>query len=207
LGKIRGAVVDALVGAGGSLTLAELCEVLHRKRTRDVRRRVLPKLEDAGVIEVEGDIVLLVADWSERLEAARRIGEELEADELAERDRKRKSRAYHSRHEAPKSKPSAVGLEAIRRSHEQRQAGLAAIEERKAAAAKTEELRKAEAFVRDRLRDLGRIRFGLLQDIAHDEGIDPWSVPRAVEALGCRVEKLPEYGDQRFVFPPMEGAA
>jgi len=207
LGKIRGAVVDALVGEGGTLTLAELCEVLHRKRTRDVRRRVLPKLEDAGVIEVEGDTVHLTADWSERLEAARRIGEELEADELAERDRKRKSRAYHSRHEAPKSKPSAVGLEAIRRSHEQRQAGLAAIAERAAAAAKTEELRKAEAFVRGKLQALGRIRLGLLQDIAHDEGIDPWSIPQAIEALGCRVEELSEYGNRRFVFPPLEGAA
>jgi Domain of unknown function (DUF3854) len=207
LGKICGAVVDALVGEGGSLTLAELCEVLRRKRARDVRRRVLPKLEDAGVIEVEGDIVRLAADWSERLEVARRIGGELEADELAERDRKRKSRAYHGRHEVPKSRPSAEGLEAIRRSHEHRRAGLAAIAERAAASAKTEELRKAEAFVRARLRELGRIRLELLQDIARDEDIDPWTIPQAVEALGCRVERLPEYGNRRFLFPPLEGAA
>jgi hypothetical protein len=207
LGKIRGAVVDALVGEEGTLTLAELCEALHRKRARDVRRRVLPKLEDAGVIEVEGDIVRLAADWSERLEAARRIGGELEADELAERDRKRKSRAYHNRHETPKSRPSAEGLRAIERSHEARRDGLAAIEERKAAAAKAEELRKAEAFVRDRLRELGRIRLGLLQDIAHDEGIDPWSIPQAIGALGCRVEELPEFGNRRFILPPLEGAA
>jgi hypothetical protein len=207
LGKIRGAVVDALVSEGGSLALAELCEVLHRKRARDVRRRVLPKLEDAGVIEVEGDIVRLAADWSERLEAARRIGGELEADELAERDRKRKSCAYHGRHEAPKSKPSAAGLEAIRRSHEHRRAGLAAIAERAAAATKTEELRRAEAFIRDRLRELGRIRLALLQDIWHDEGGDPWTIPQAVEALGCRVENLPEFGNRRFVFPPLESAA
>jgi hypothetical protein len=207
LGKIRGAVVDALEASGGSLTLAELCTVLHRKRARDVRRRVLPMLEDTGVIQVEGDIVRLAADWSERLEAARRIGGELEADELAERDRKRKSRAYHDRHEAPRSKPSAAGLEAVKRSHEHRRAGLAAIAERAAAAAKTEELRKAEAFVRGKLQALGRIRLGLLQDIAHDEGIDPWSIPQAIEALGCRVEELSEFGNRRFVFPPLEGAA
>jgi len=207
LGKIRGAVVDALEIAGGALTIAELCEVLHHKRARDLRRRVLPKLEDAGVIEVERDIARLDADWSERLEAARQIGGELEADELAEWNRRCKSRAYHSRHEAPKSRPSAEGLEAIRRSHEHRRAGLAAIAERAAAAAKTEELRKAEAFVRDRLRELGRIRLGLLQDIAHDEGVDPWSIPQAIEVLGCRVEELAEFGNRRFILPPLEGAA
>lgn len=206
LGKIRGAVVDALEAAGGTLTLRELCEVLHRKRARDVRRRILPMLEDAGVIEVEADVVCLAADWSERLEAARVAGGELEADELAERDRKLKSRAYHRRHETPKSEPSAEGLKAIRRSHEQRRAGLAAIAERAAAAAKTEELRKAEAFVRDRLRELGRIRLALLQDIYRDVGGDPWTIPQAVEALGCRVEELPEFDNRRFVFPPAEAA-
>src|SRR5215203_5822379 len=129
LGKIRGAVVDALEIADGHLTLQKLCEVLHRKRTRDVRRRVLPQLEALGVIKVEGNVVRLTADWSERLEAARRIGGELEADELAERRRKLNSRAYYRRHETPKSKPSAAGVEAIGRSHEQRRAGLVAIAE------------------------------------------------------------------------------
>jgi hypothetical protein len=172
-----------------------------------VRRRVLPQLEAVGVIKVEGNVVRLTADWSERLEAARRIGGELEADELAERRRKLNSRAYHRRHETPKSKPSAAGVEAIRRSHEQRRAGLVAIAERAAAAAKTEEQRKAEAFVRDRLRDLGRIRLALLQDVWHDAGGDPWSIPKAVEALGCRVEELPEFDNRSFVFAPVEGAA
>ena len=117
------------------------------------------------------------------------------------------SRAYHRRHEAPVSKPSAAGLEAVKRSHEQRRAGLVTIAERAAAAAKTEEQRKAEAFVRDRLRELGRIRLSLLQDIWHDAGGDPWTIPKAVEALGCRVEKLPEYDNRAFVFPPAERVA
>jgi hypothetical protein len=207
LGKIRGAVVDALEVAGGALTLEELCEVLQRKRARDVRRRVLPMLEDAGVIEVDADTLRLAADWSERLEAARVAGGEPEADELAERRRKLNSRAYHRRNEAPKSQPSAAGLEAIRRSHEQRRTGLAAIAERAAAAVKSEEVRKAEAFVRHRLAELGRIRLALLQDIWHDAGGDPWSIPRAVEALGCRVEELQEFDNRRFVFAPMEGVA
>jgi len=207
LGKIRGALVDALQVAGGELTLQELCEVLHRKRARDVRRRVLPALEAAGVIEVEGNVVRSADDWSERLEAARAAGGELEADELAERRRELNSRAYHRRHETPKSEPSTEGLEAVKRSHEARQAGLAAIAERAAAAAKTEELRRAEAFVRDRLRELGRIRLALLQDIWRDAGGDPWTIPKAVEALGYSVEELPEYGNRRFVFPPAESVA
>ena len=207
LGKIRGAVVDALEAAGGELTLTELCEILHRKRARDVRRRVLPMLEAAGVIEVQADTLRLAGDWAERLEVARVTGGEVEADELAERRRRLNSRAYHRRHEAPKSEPSTEALEAIRRSHEKREAGLAAIVERAAAAAKAEELRKAEAFVRDRLRELGRIRLALLQDIWHDEGGDPWTIPQAVEGLGCSVEELPEFGNRRFVFPPMEGVA
>src|SRR5215217_4428624 len=207
LGKIRGAVVDALVVAGGTMTLAELCEVLHRKRARDVRRRILPMLEAAGVIEVDADVLHLATDWSERLEAARVAGGELEADELAERRRKLNSRAFHRRNETPKSRPSAAGHQAIKRSHEQRRAGLAAIAERAAAAAKSEEQLKAEAFVCDRLRELGRIRLALLQDIWHDAGGDPWTIPQAVEALGCRVEELQEFDNRRFVFPPMEGVA
>jgi hypothetical protein len=207
LGKIRGAVVDALEVAGGDLALQQLCEVLHRRRARDLRRRVLPMLEDAGIIAVEGGVVRLTKGWSERLEAARAAGGEMEADELAERRRRLNSRAYHRRHETPKSEPSAECLRAIQGSHEARRAGLAAIAERAAAAAKTGELRRAETFVRGRLRELGRIRLALLQDIARDEGLDAWTIPKAVEALGCRVEEMPEFDNRRFVFAPAEGAA
>jgi hypothetical protein len=216
LGKIRGAVVDALYAVGGSCTLAELCRILHRKRPRDlVRRKKSPKgrdgllvwLEDAGILAVEGDVVTLAEDWLERLEDARESGGELAAEELARKRHKLKSRAFHHRHETPKSEPSAAGLESIKRSHKQRQAGLAAMAERAEAAANTEEQRKAEAFVRDRLRELGRIRLALLQDIWHDAGGDPWTIPKAVEALGCCVEELPEYDNRKFVFSPAEGAA
>jgi hypothetical protein len=216
LGKIRGAVVDALYAYGGSCTLAQLCRILHRKRPRDlVRRRKSPKgrdgllvwLEEAGIITVEGDRVTLAEVWLDRLEVTREAGGELEAEELARRRYLDKSRAFHRRHEAPVSKPSAASLEAIKRSRESKAAGLAAIEERAAAAARAEELRKAEAFVRERLRELGRIRLALLQDIWHDAGGDPWTIPKAVEALGCRVERLVEYDNRQFVFPPAERVA
>jgi hypothetical protein len=104
LGKIRGAVVDALVAAGGSCTLAELCEVLHRKRARDVKRRILPMLEDARVLTVDGDTMTLSDNWLDALNEAREIGGEIEADELAEDRRKRKSRAYRDRHKVKVSR-------------------------------------------------------------------------------------------------------
>jgi hypothetical protein len=216
LGKIRGAVVDALYAYGGNCTLAQLCRILHRKRPRDLVRRkrsakgrdgLLVWLEEAGIITVEGDRVTLTEDWLNRLEDAREAGGELEAEELARRRYLDKSRAYHRRHETPKSRPTTASLKAIRRSREQRKAGLSAIAERAAAAAKSEEQQRAKAFVLKRLGELGRIRLALLQDIWHDVGGDPWTIPKAVEALGCRVEELPEDDNRRFVFAPAEGAA
>jgi hypothetical protein len=102
---------------------------------------------------------------------------------------------------------SAAILRPVVKSYEARDAGIAAMRERAAAAAKAEEQKRAEAFVRDRLAVLGRIRLELLRDIWQDEGGDPWTIPPAIEALGCRVERLPEYENRRFVFPPAEEVA
>jgi hypothetical protein len=129
LGKIRGAVVDALCSAGGTLPLVELCAILKRGRVRDVRRRNLPMLEEASIITVDGDVVTLTPDWSERLEAARRLGKEIEADELAERRRMLKSHAYHNRRsQKPASKPTQAGKENVRRSREARKKGMVAVQ-------------------------------------------------------------------------------
>ena len=98
LGKIRGAILDALDASGGTATLQEIAEALHRARPRDLRRRNLPMLEDAGIVVVEGDHVHLAADWLERLEDQRELGKEVEADELAATRHKLKSRAFHNRH-------------------------------------------------------------------------------------------------------------
>ena len=157
-------------------------------------------------------MVSLTPDWLDRLEEQRERAEELKADEQAKRDRERRSLAYRDhlarkRGKSLASKPSTASDEAIRRSRESKAAGLAVIKERAAAAARAEELQKAETFVRNRLRELGRIRLALLQDIARDEGLDAWTIPQAVESLGCRVEELPEFDHRRFVFAPVEGAA
>ncbi|MDP9477483.1 MAG: hypothetical protein M3R38_17665, partial [Actinomycetota bacterium] len=207
LGPHRCAVLDALEAAGGELWLEELCEVLHRKRPRDVKRRILPMLEAAGIIECEGDVVRLAADWLERLEEEReRKGEISRAEEQRE-DHRKQSKRYRDYLESVKRLPSRASRDAVKRGHESRTAGLAAEAKRAAEAKKTEELRRAEAFVRDRIRELGRIRLALLQDIWRDEGGDPWTIPQAVEALGCRVEELAEFGNRRFVFPPAERVA
>jgi hypothetical protein len=219
-GKRRSHVFDRL-DAYGPQTLEEMAQLLGIKRPRDLVRRkktekgrdgLLVWPESAGILTIDDGTVSLTSHWLDRLEEVRERGEELAADEQAKKDRKRRSLAYRDhlerkRGKAQASKPSAASVAAIKRSRESKAAGLAAIKERAAAAAKTEEMRKAEAFVRSRLQELGRIRFALLEDIARDEGLDPWSIPQAVEALGCRVEELPEFDNRRFVFPPAEHVA
>jgi len=207
LGKIRGAVVDALEVAGGELSLLELCEILHHGRPRDVRRRVLPMLEDAGIIKCEDDVIKLAAEWREKLNTARENGGELEADELAEDRRKLKSRAYRERDNPLASKPSAAGLEAMRRSRAMRNARLeelARAEEERRKAGPPPEL---AALISGLLSKNDRLRMGLLCELATEEGFKWRDVPEAARVMGYRVERLPEYGDEEFVFPSTEKAA
>ena len=109
LGKIRCAILDAVDAAGGSATLQEIAEALHRKRPRDLRRRNLPMLEEAGIIAVEGDTVSLTDNWLEALDEQRRLGGEIDtvgvdgrvesgANTIARRRLKIKDKAFHSRH-------------------------------------------------------------------------------------------------------------
>jgi hypothetical protein len=94
-------MLDVLDAAGGTETLQVIADALHRARPRDLRRRNLPMLEDAGIVTVDGDVVSLTEDWLERLDDQRELGKEVEADELAARHHKLKSRAFHSRHRRP----------------------------------------------------------------------------------------------------------
>jgi hypothetical protein len=200
LGKIRGAILDVLDAAGGSATLKEIAAALHRSRPRDIRRRNLPMLEEAGIIEVGGDVVTLSDNWLDRLEEQRVLGNEIEAEKLARERYREKSDGYHRREELPKPDDPAplMGAERVAEMLRENRADRAA--------AKTEEMRKAEAFVRSRLALLGRIRLVILEDAFRDKGGDPRHVAQAVAALGCRVEKLPEFQNRQFVFPPAEAA-
>lgn len=234
LGKIRCALVDAL-DVHGPRTLEELAAILHRKRPRDLARRKNPEtgkgqngplilLEEAGILTIDRDTVTLTDNWREALEDQRRLGREVDtvdvsgrleagADSLARAALERRNSEYRdflrrkARQRDRKRGVSQASREAIAESRRNRAAGLAAIEERKAAAEKAAEQRRAEAFVRARLGELGRIRLALLQDIWRDEGGDAWTIPAAIEALGCKVEALEEYGGRRFVYPPAETGA
>src|SRR5215203_975027 len=116
LGPHRCAFLDALEDAGGESTLQELCEVLHRSRPRDVRRRILPMLAKAGIIELDGDVVRLAGDWRERLEEEReRTGEISRAEEQREDHRKQRFR-YRDYVESVRRQPSRAGQENVKRS-------------------------------------------------------------------------------------------
>jgi hypothetical protein len=106
LGKRRGALVDTVELFGGSCTLSDLGEILHLKRPKELVRRKRTKkgrdgllvwLEEAGILTVEGEAVTLAEDWLERLEDAREAGGELEAEELARKRHRDRSRAFHGR--------------------------------------------------------------------------------------------------------------
>ena len=207
----------------------------EKRRPRDLTRRKNPETGkgrdgllvwwiDAGVVDLEGGTVGLTPDWLERLDDQRRAGGEIDivdvsgrveagADTIARREleiRRQKFlewRESRQRRGPRKQSGTEAGRAAIERSRQKKLEGRAEAEHRAAEAAKTAELRRAEAFVLGRLRKLGRIRLALLQDVWRDEGGDPWTISLAVEALGCHVEALPEYGNRRFVFAPSEGAA
>jgi hypothetical protein len=98
LGKSAGAAIDALEALGGSASMAELAAVLKVKRPRDLRRRVLSRLEDAGVVECAEGAVSLVAEWLEALNRDRERAGELEAHRRDMRRYNEQSEAWRNRH-------------------------------------------------------------------------------------------------------------
>jgi hypothetical protein len=102
--------VDTLEAAGGSLTLEELADRTGSKRPRDLRRRTLPRLIEAGVVvAVSGDVVALSGDWRESLEVEReRAGENAAYRRDADRYQ-REREAYRRRDETtPEAVPSPL---------------------------------------------------------------------------------------------------
>lgn len=112
LGKIRGAVVDTLEAFGGAAAPDEVCEALRRSRPRDlVRFKASEKghdgpvvmLLEAGIVqwvsdvETRREILRLTPNWIERIEGARGLGGELEAERLEWERHKRRSKAYRNR--------------------------------------------------------------------------------------------------------------
>ena len=124
LGKIRGAILDVLDLAGGSATLQEIADALQRKRARDIRRRLLPWLIEAGIVDADGDRVNLTADWRERLGVEMWNAGEPEADEKASSALKIRRAAFHHRRRPRPAPTPRAGLEAVERSHRRRDAEM-----------------------------------------------------------------------------------
>ena len=89
--------------------------MLHRARPRDVRRRILPMLEEAGIIEVEGDVIRLVADWLARLEEERERKGEISRAEQQREDHRRQRERYRDYLNSVKHQPSRAGQTPQRR--------------------------------------------------------------------------------------------
>jgi hypothetical protein len=203
LGPHRRAVLDVLVANGGEVRLEALCKALLRKRPRDVRRRILGDLEEAGIIECEGDVVRLAREWRARLDEKREADGEIErAEKQAERHREQ-SKRYREHLDRVKHGTPKVSLDAAKRTKDLRKKRMREIadeNERDQAPTPPE----VEVFVRRILGQNERIRMGLLCEIAMNEGLRWRDVPPAVERMGYRVERSPVYDNEQFVFPPIQ---
>ncbi len=102
LGKTKGAVVDFLEASpSSSLTVADLAEKLGLARVRDLRRRHLDPLVEAGVVECSGDAVSLTVDWLDALNERRDQDGEI-ADHRRDMARYQRERdAYRKRDKNP----------------------------------------------------------------------------------------------------------
>jgi hypothetical protein len=126
LGKGAGAVIDVLEALSGELPLEDLYGRLHpdrcpqdrkRWRPRDLKRRVIARLEDAGVVRCEGDAVSLTPEWLEALNRDRERAGEIEAHRRDMRDYNAQSDAYHNRHKVkPERAPSEEEMQQRRES-------------------------------------------------------------------------------------------
>lgn len=206
LGPHRGAVLDVLEAAGGELHLRDLCEVLHRKRPRDVRRRILADLEDSGVIECEGDVIRLAREWRARLDERREQDGEIEQAERQRERHREQSKRYREHLERKKQGTPQASRDAVKRTKDLRERRLQEIadeEERDQAPTPSE----VELLIKRVLGQNARVRMGLLCEIAMEQGLRWRDVPPAVGRMGYRVQRLPEYGDAEFIFTGVEGSA
>jgi hypothetical protein len=108
--------VDALDRAGGSATFEEIAREPNIKRPRDVRRRYIPKLEAARVVECSGETVTLAADWIDALNREWETAGEIDAMHRDMRHYERERDAYRNRHKVRPERATeaemAVGREA-----------------------------------------------------------------------------------------------
>jgi hypothetical protein len=100
IGKSKAALLHALVECGSSLSRSELASKLGRKPAS--LRAPLRWLVDTGLLERVGHgVYALPADFARRVEDAREIGREPEADRLQIARHAREREAYRRRDESP----------------------------------------------------------------------------------------------------------
>jgi hypothetical protein len=199
LGPHRCAVLDALEATSGEMHLEDLCKALHRSRPRDVRRRILKPLEEAGIIECEGDVIRLADEWVAKLQEERVNKGEVKQAELQAEKHRRQSARYREHLKREKRGTPKASLDAMRRTKDLRERRLREIREE-------EERDRAPtppavaALVAKIMSQNDRIRVGLLCQIALEEGLRWRDVLPAVRRMGYRIERLPEFGNAEFVF-------
>jgi hypothetical protein len=130
LGKTAGAVIDYLEKIGGCATVEEIAEFLQVSRARDMRRRVISRLEAAGVVECSGEVVSLAEDWLEALNREREVAGEIAAQRRDVARYARERIGYCNRRKnKPGCSPSNRELEAVRDAWQARRAASGEIRE------------------------------------------------------------------------------
>jgi len=204
-GKKRGEIVRHLCEVGGSASVAELVEEFGSESTRirDFKSRTLGPILEDGIIALDGETVSLAGDWREALERVRTRGDEqadnkLQAERYArEREAFRKARADGNQAEPVPLLMGRAKLAPILRER-RKDDEMARIEDQRKKVGTT-----VEVFIHDRLVELGKMRLALLRETWRDRGGDPSHVWHAVRRMGCKLERLPEYDNALFVFPPL----
>jgi Mn-dependent DtxR family transcriptional regulator len=121
LGKTCGAVIDVLDGRG-TATIREIADVLQISRHRDLRRRVIARLEERGIVTVSGDEkVMLVGNWLERLNEERERSGEIER---LESDMRRYDEQRANRYCATPTVDAKRGEDVVTRSHARRREAM-----------------------------------------------------------------------------------
>ena len=94
VGKSGEAVIDALEDAGGRATVEDLAAAVGSARPRDLKRRIISRLEERGIAYLSGDYVSLVDDWRDALDEERQRSGEIDKAERDAEKFKREREAY-----------------------------------------------------------------------------------------------------------------
>lgn len=85
IGKSAGTALDYLLHRGGRATVTELGCDLGLSRPRNARKHVT-RLEDAGIVELDGQIVRVRRDWRSRLQEHRETSGQVQSERLDRAD-------------------------------------------------------------------------------------------------------------------------